>query len=117
MEIEGYTLRFFFFSWLSTSGYVGEYVCMCTHLDVCYGPKGAGPEMHMMDCGGQLIVPLLTDTHTHTTPKDPTCLTPVPHGGLLAPEATALETNKAQNDSACQQKFEKGKNFVGHKVF
>lgn len=40
---------------------------MCS-LNVCIvlgvlGPKGAGPGTRMMDRGGQLIAPLLTDTH------------------------------------------------------
>lgn len=96
-------------------------MCMCTHLNVHVfrSPRGARPGTCMMDRGGQLIAPLLTDIHTHTyshthTHRVHTCLTPVPHGDLPAPEAIAPETSKAQNYSAHQQihvKFEKGKNF------
>ena len=102
------------------------YVCSVRRVP---GPGGAGPGTRMMDRGGQLIAPLLTDTHRlwrthahthpHTLMRVHTCLTPVPPWGPPAPEATAPETSKAQNDSACQQiQLKLGvktlENFVGH---
>ena len=94
--------------------YVYVRVCVrsfkCAYVHVCCSPRGARPGTRMMDRAGQLIAPLLTDTHTfsnthtdshtHTHACPHTCLTPVPHGGLSAPEAIAPETSKAQNYSA-----------------